>query len=150
MELSDDKRSHELSELNSKIEQLSSILNEMEGSMHQADVENRLLNGKLKTIRRENERYVNEKTKCENKMLALLQDQVTNDQASKQQGRYIQNMQDKRRNMELIMNNTEVQLSEILFELEKLKGVISRSRNYAQDLAVNNHKFPVLYFIFLY
>lgn len=105
--------------------------------MHQADVENHLLDGKLKSLRRENERHVNEKTKCENEMLALLQDQVTSEQASKQRGRNIQNMQDKRRNMELMMNNTEAQLSEILFELEKLKGVISRSRNYAQDLAVS-------------
>lgn len=112
-------------------------MSEMENSMHQANVENHLLDGKLRSLRRENERYANEKTKCENEMLALLQDQVTNDQASKQRGRNIQNMQDKRRNMELMMNNHEAQLSEILFELEKLKGVISRGRNYAQDLAVS-------------
>lgn len=115
--------------------------------MHQADVENHLLDGKLKSLRRENERHVNEKRKCENEMLALLQDQVTNEQANKQRGRNIQNMQDKRRNMELMMNNTEAQLSEILFELEKLKGVISRSRNYAQDLAVSRNTvfFSVIY-----
>lgn len=116
--------------------------------MHQADVENHLLDGKLKSSRRENERNVNEKTKCENEMLTLLQDQVTNDQASKQRGRNIQTMQDKRRNMELIMNKTEAQLSEILFELEKLKGVIFRNRNYAQDLAVSKQSF--LFNIFSY
>lgn len=116
-------------------------MNEMENSMHQADVENHVLDGKLKSLCRKNKRYLNEKTKCENEMLALLQDQVTNEQASKQRGRNIQNMQDKRRNMELMMNNTEAQLSEILFELEKLKGIIFRGRNYAQDLAVSNHNF---------
>lgn len=104
--------------------------------MHQANVENHILDGKVKSLRRQHERHVNEKTKQENEMLALLQDQVTNDQASKQRGRDIRDMQTKRRSMELIMSKTEAQLSEILFELEKLKGVMSRSRNYALDLAV--------------
>lgn len=136
----DEKSSHDQLELTSKMDRLTSVLSEMEVSMHQANVENHILDGKLKSLRRENERHVNDKTKRENEMLTLLQDQITNDQASKQRGRFIRDMQSKRRNMELMMNNTEAQLSEILFELEKLKGAITRSRAYAQELSVILHR----------
>lgn len=136
LKFTDDKAVREQSNLAKNLNELSSISNEMEASMHQASVENHMLEGKLKQLRKEMERNVNNKTQQENDILALLQDQVTADQASKQRGRNIRELQNKRRNMELLMNNTEAQLSEILFELEKLKGIICRSKNYVDDLSV--------------
>lgn len=126
----------ELSELNRKIEKHSMLINETENSLHQATVENHILDGNLKSLQREYERQVNEKTKKENEILELLQQQVTTDAASKRRGQNIRDLQNKRRDMELMMNNTEAQLSEILFEMEKLKGISARSRDYADDLIV--------------
>lgn len=126
----------ELSELNQKIDKYSMLIGETENSLHQATVENHLLDGNLKSMQREHERQVNNKTKQENQILELLQQQVCTDQASKRRGQSIRDLQNKRRDMELMMNNTEAQLSEILFEMEKLKGISSRSRDYADDLIV--------------
>lgn len=126
----------ELSELNQKIDKYSMLIGETENSLHQATVENHLLDGNLKSVQREHERQVNNKTKQENQILELLQQQVCTDQASKRRGQSIRDLQNKRRDMELMMNNTEAQLSEILFEMEKLKGISSRSRDYADDLIV--------------
>lgn len=126
----------ELTELNKKIDNYSSLITETESSLHQASVENHILDGNLKSLQREHERQVNNKAKQENNILELLQQQVTTDQASKRRGQNIRNLQSKRRDLELMMNNTEAQLSEILFEMEKLKGVSARSRDYADDLIV--------------
>lgn len=112
------------------------LLNENESSLHKSTVENHILDGNLKSHRREHERQMENKTKHENHILEMLQAQVTTDHASKIQGRSIYEMQNKRRDLELIMNNTEAQLSEILFELEKLKGVLIHSRSHTDDLKV--------------
>lgn len=128
---------HELTKLNGNIEKYSKLIVENEHAFHQASVENNLLEGDYKSLLREYERHINEKINQENQILEQLQEQVTTDQASKKRGRNIRDMQSKRRNMELMMNNTESQLSEILFEMEKLKGISARCRSYADDLIVS-------------
>lgn len=134
----DDKAMRELTDLNGKIDKYSMLIIETEHSFHQASVENHLVESNLKSLLREYERHVNDKINQENRILEQLQEQVTTDQASKKRGRNIRDLQCKRRNMELMMNNTEAQLSEILFEMEKLKGVSARSRDYADDLIVSD------------
>lgn len=129
---------HQLTELNGKIDKYSMLTIEIQKSYHDASVENHIVEGNLKSLLRECERHVNEKVAQENRILEQLQEQVTTDQASKKRGRNIRDLQCKRRNMELMMNNTEAQLSEILFEMEKLKGVSARSRDYADDLIVSD------------
>lgn len=129
---------YELSKLNGKIEKYSMLVTENEHSFHQASVESHLIEGDFKSLLREYESYVNDKINQENLILGQLQEQVTTDQASKKRGRNIRDMQCKRRNMELMMNNTESQLSEILFEMEKFKGLSTRSRGFADDLIVSN------------
>lgn len=144
----DDKAMRELADLNSKIDKFTLLIEETENSLHQASVENHILDGSLKSLLREHERQANNKTEQENHILELLQEQVTTDQASKKRGRHIREIQEKRRNMELMMNNTEAQLSEILFEMEKLKGVSARSRDYADDLIVKYQIFSKLSLFF--
>lgn len=127
----------DLTKLNGKIDKYSMLIAETEHSFHQATVENHLVEGNLKSLLREYEGHANAKIQQENLILGKLQEQVTTDHASKKCGRKIRDMQCKRRNMELMMNNTEAQLSEILFEMEKLKGISARSRDYADDLIVS-------------
>lgn len=128
----------ELNDLNEKIERYSLLIQETESSLHQATVENHILESNLKSLSREYDRHVNQKIAQENRILEILQEHVNADQVSKRRGGNIVDMQCKRRNMELMMNNTEAQLSEILFEMEKLKGVSARSRDYADDLIVSD------------
>lgn len=126
----------ELFELNDKTDKFALLISETERSLHQASVENHILESNLKSLQRENERQVNSKMTKENEILALLQEQLNSDQASKIRGKNIQDLQSKRRSLELMMNNSEAQLSEMLFEMEKLKGVSARSKDYAEDLKV--------------
>lgn len=134
--ISDDKAMHELAELNAKIDKYSMLIVETEKSLHQATVEHHILESNLKSLNRDYENQVRNKVAQENQILELLQEQVTTDQANKKRCRSIRDLQNKRRDMELMMNNTEAQLSEILFEMEKLKGISARSRDYADDLIV--------------
>lgn len=127
---------HELAELHAKIDKYSMLIGETEKSLHQATVENHILESHLKSLNRDYENQVHNKVTQETHILELLQEQVTTDQTSKERCRNIRDLQNKRRDMELMMNNTEAQLSEILFEMEKLKGISARSRDYADDLIV--------------
>lgn len=115
---------------------MAALLEETESSYHKGDVENHLLKRNMKSVRRDYERQTEQKLKQENRMLELLQNQVTTDQASKIQGKHIQELQRKRRDLERIMNTAEVQLSETIFELEKLKGSVFRSRQHTDELTV--------------
>lgn len=112
-----------MADLNGKLDKFTSLIETTEKSFHQASVENHLLDSNLKALLREHEREINKKINYENHILELLQEQVATDQASKKRGRNIRDLQSKRRDMELMMNNTEAQLSEILFEMEILKGI---------------------------
>lgn len=118
------------------MDKLSALLSETETALSKANVENHILEGNLKSQLRDYECQVNNKTKQENLILELLQGQVTTDQASKIRGRNIFDIQNKRRELEIIMSSTEAKLSEILFELEKLKGIVTRSKIHADDLLV--------------
>lgn len=128
----------ELTKLNEKTEKYAMLSIANQQSFHQATVENHLVEGDFKSLLREYERHVDDKINQENQILEQLQEQVTTDQASKKSGQNIRDMQCKRRNMELMMNSTESQLSEILFEIEKSKGLSTRSRGFADDLIVSD------------
>lgn len=127
-----------MADLNEKLDKFTLLIETTEKSFHQASVENHLLNSNLKALLREHEREINKKINYENQILELLQEQVATDQASKKRGRNIRDLQSKRRDMELMMNNTEAQLSEILFEMEILKGIsiftIFKNLQYSQYL----------------
>lgn len=139
--LLDNKATQEQTQLIDKLEKFASLLDENESSLHKSTVENHILDGNLKSLRREYESQTEIKIKHENRTLEMLQAQVTTDHASKIRGRHIHELRDKRRDLELIMNNTEAKLSEILFELEKLKGVLIHSKSHADELKVYNTQY---------
>lgn len=115
---------------------LTMLLSEIDTTITKAKVENHILDGNLKNLFRANEKVVNDKFIQENAILELLQDQITTDQASKVRGQKIYELQSKRRELEIMMCTNEAQLSEILFELEKIKGIVTRCKTHAEELKV--------------
>lgn len=119
-----------------KIEKLSAIVEQTESDLSKATTENYIVEGQLKSLRKEAERKSLQKTQMEEQLLELLQDQITTDQARQNRTQQFRELQNKRRKMEMLMLSTEQQLSETLFELEKMKGVVTRSKYHAEDLKV--------------
>ena len=67
----------------------------------------------------------------------MLQDQISTDKASTYRGKVLRQVQDQRRSMELSMFDTEQQLSQVLFDLEKWKNQVTNSRGVVERLTVN-------------
>lgn len=128
----------EYSELTTKMDVISTLIEETEGSLSKSSLENAVLESELKGIRREYERQTNMKIELEEKILNVLQDQISTDHASKSRAKNVLDLQTQRRDLELTLFSTEEKLSEILFELEKLKGIVTRSKVHVDDLTVSS------------
>lgn len=137
MFISVEKLSKEQFELINGIEEMATLIKTTDVSLSKSTTENYIHEGQLNSLRREHERQLNKKIQLEEEILNVLQDQITTDQASKTRAKNVRDIQNQRRELEMSMFTTEEQLSEILFELEKLKGIVSRSKCHIDDLTVN-------------
>lgn len=98
--------------------------------------ENHVIESELKATLRDHERQTKAKIELEEKILEVLQDHISSDQASRARARQVRELQNKRRERELIMASTEEQLSKLMYELEKLKGIVAGNRARIDELAV--------------
>lgn len=123
--------------LTREIVKVSAMVEETESSLNKATTENQIMESKLKSLMRDLERQSNKKIELEEKMLEMLQDQVMTDQASKKQAKNIREIRAQRRDLERAMFATEHQLSEILFELETIKGAVAQNKLHIEELTVS-------------
>lgn len=126
----------ECDSLTSEIVKSSALIEENETALNKSTTENQIIEAQLKSLTRELERQTNKKIELEEKILEMLQDQIMTDQASKKQAKNVREVQTQRRELEMAMFATENQLAEILFELEKVKGIVARSKLHVEDLTV--------------
>lgn len=129
-----EKSKMELSKLMADTDKWESMVKITEESLAKSDSENRLSESKLNSLHREIERTAQKRQQIEEKILELLQNQITTDQGSKKRAKDLRDTQDKRRDLESTIFTTEQQLAEILFELERLKGVVFRDKQHAEEL----------------
>lgn len=120
----------------SEIVKLSALIEGNQLALDKSTTENHIIEAQLKSLIREQERQANKKVELEEQILGTLQDQIMTDQASKKQAKSVRDVQVQRRNLEMSMFSTENQLSEILFELEKIKGIVARSKLHVEELMV--------------
>lgn len=115
---------------------MSALVEQTETDLSRANIEGQLIENDLRTIRKRLEKQANQKIELEEKILELLQDQITTDSASNIRSKSLREVQGQRRNAELNMYTTEYQLSQVLLELEKWKGQLTKSRENADKLKV--------------
>lgn len=118
------------------VSKMSALVEQTETDLSRANTEGQLIENNLRTLRKRLEKQSTQKIEIEEKILELLQDQITTDSASNIRGKLLREIQGQRRNAELNMYTTEYQLSKVLLELEKWKGQLSRSRENADRLNV--------------
>lgn len=110
-------------------------------AVDQSTRENQMIESRLKSTQREVEKLTQEKIELENKILNNLQNQINADQVSRKCCENIQHLQGKRRDLEIKMYKTEENLADVMFQLEKLKGEISRNKQLAEELKVKNYTY---------
>lgn len=121
-----------------KIAETMQLIEATEMALKKATVENHMLENELNATLREQERLTNTKMELEDKILSMLQDHISSDQASKARARTVRELHKQRRERELVMANTEEQLSNLMFELEKLKGIVAGNRARIDELTVRS------------
>ncbi|XP_055684486.1 coiled-coil domain-containing protein 40 [Lutzomyia longipalpis] len=117
-----------------KISEKSSILDQTETDLKQAKIEGILLESQLKGVSAKIEKQATRKVELEEKILELLQNQITADKVGQYRARDLREIQEKRRNAEIMLSNTENQLSILLLDLEKYRGIVGNHHQVLEKL----------------
>lgn len=131
------KENEECCRLSQQIEQMTTVVEQTETDLSAANIEGQITENHLKSLRRTLEKQLHEKVKLEEQILELLQDQITTDNASTYRGKILRDTQEKRRTMELNMFGTEQQLSQLMFDLEKWKALVTQDKEIIEKLSVS-------------
>lgn len=114
------------------------ILEQTEADMLKAQQEGLLIANHLKSLRQTLNQQNQKKFELEEQILELLQDQITTDKAGESQGKTLRETQEKRRELEIGMSDTEHKLSIALLDLEKWRGIVEKSKGEVSQIKVIN------------
>ncbi|XP_001659280.2 coiled-coil domain-containing protein 40 [Aedes aegypti] len=128
------KEQEEEDKLSRELDHYALILEQTEADMLKAQQEGLLIENHLKSLRQTLNKQNHKKFELEEQILELLQDQITTDKAGEAQGKTLRETQEKRRELEISMSDTENQLSIVLLDLEKWRGVVERSKVEVQKM----------------
>ncbi|XP_055542251.1 coiled-coil domain-containing protein 40 [Wyeomyia smithii] len=128
------KEQEESDKLTRDLDHYAMILEQTEADMLKAQQEGLLIENHLKSLRQTLNKQNQKKFDLEEQILELLQDQITTDKAGENQGKILREAQQKRRELEISMSDTENQLSVVLLSLEKWRGLVEKSRSEVQSI----------------
>lgn len=130
------KQNEENQILADKINQMNAVLEMTESDIAKAKIEGQLLDNEMRSLRSKMEKLANEKISIEEQTLELLQEQMATDQTSQNLGKKLRALQERRRNMEITMFETEYKLSQVLLDLEKWKANCAKNKTNIEELTV--------------
>lgn len=120
--------------MDQQIGHFQTILEKTEADVEQARSEGLLTKNHLTKLTNKLEKLQRQKLETEEKILDLLQDQITTDKAGQHRGRLLREAQEKRRNLEIQLSETENKLSQTILDLEKWRGLVQKSRENVERL----------------
>lgn len=126
------------------------ILEQTEADILKAQQEGLQLENHLKSLRQTLEKQNRKKFELEEQILELLQDQLTTDKAGEAQGKLLRDTQEKRRELEISMSDTENQLSVVLLELEKWRSLVENSKDVLRKAKVGKTSRAVCWCLFCF
>uniref|UniRef100_A0A182Q8X5 Coiled-coil domain-containing protein 40 n=1 Tax=Anopheles farauti TaxID=69004 RepID=A0A182Q8X5_9DIPT len=114
------------------------ILEQTEADILKAQQEGLLIENHLKSLRQTLEKQNRKKFELEEQILELLQDQLSTDKAGESQGKLLRDTQEKRRELEITMSDTENQLSVVLLDLEKWRALVESSKEVLRKVKLDH------------
>ncbi|KAG5674623.1 hypothetical protein PVAND_004577 [Polypedilum vanderplanki] len=120
--------------LDQKIDHFNIILEKTEADIEQARSEGLLTKNHLTKLTNKLEKLSREKLETEEKILDLLQEQITTDKAGQHRGRLLREAQEQRRKLEMQMSETENKMSLTILDLEKWRGLVQKSKENVERL----------------
>ncbi|EDS25778.1 cohesin-subunit [Culex quinquefasciatus] len=132
------KEQEEEDKLTRELDHYALILEQTEADMLKAQQEGLLIANHLKSLRQTLNQQNQKKFELEEQILELLQDQITTDKAGESQGKTLRETQEKRRELEIGMSDTEHKLSIALLDLEKWRGIVEKSKGEKEHDSLDN------------
>jgi coiled-coil domain-containing protein 40 len=126
--------------LDQKLDHFTSILEKTEVDIEQARSEGLATKNHLTKLTNKLEKLSREKIENEEKILDLLQDQITTDKAGHHRGKLLRDAQEKRRNLEILMSETENKLSLAILDLEKWRGLVQKAKENVERLQKDHNE----------
>lgn len=120
--------------MDQKLDHFNTILDKTEDDIEQARSEGLLTKNHITKLIGKLEKQAREKLETEEKILDLLQDQITTDKVGEHRGKKLREAQENRRRLEIAMSKTENQLSIRLLDLEKWRGNVQRAKEFMDRL----------------
>lgn len=114
------------------------ILEKTEADLQDARSEGLLTKNHLTKLINKLDKLAREKLEIEEKILDLLQDQVTTDKAGQHRGKLLRDAQEERRKVEIAISQTENQLSIAILELEKWRGNVQRTKENVEKMKIDH------------
>lgn len=114
--------------LDQRLEHFATILDKTDADIEQARSEGLLTKNHLTKLTNKLDKLAREKLDIEDKILDLLQEQITTDKAGQYRGRLLRDAQEKRRQLEILMSETENKVSITILDLEKWRGLVQKAR----------------------
>lgn len=120
--------------LDQKLDHFSLILNKTECDLEQARSEGLLTKNHITKLTNKLEKLARDKFEVEERILDLLQDQITTDKAGQHRGRLLREAQEERRTLEISMSQIENKLSYIILDLEKWRGNVQSAKDDVENM----------------
>lgn len=124
----------ENTKLDQRLEHFNMILEKTDADIEQARSEGLLTKNHLTKLTNKLDKLSREKLETEEKILDLLQEQITTDKAGQYQSRLLRDAQEKRRKLEIQMSETENKVSSTILELEKWRGLVQKAKENVEKL----------------
>lgn len=136
----------EFQKISQEIDKFTVVLEQTESDLKKSAQEGIFLQTELSNTRLKLEKQAQKKFDLEEKMLEILQEQMTTDKASQFRMKTLRATQKQRRNMEITMSNTENQLSNILLDLERWKSITTKLKeDVAKITVITTFTTPIQY-----
>lgn len=116
------------------IDNFNLLLERTDDDLKHARTEGLVIQNHLNRLLLQMDRQGKQRYTLEEKILELLQDQITSDKASDYRAKLLREVQERRRNLEITMSDTENQLANILLDLEKWKNTVQKTKENIDQL----------------
>jgi coiled-coil domain-containing protein 40 len=124
--------------LDQQIDHFALILEKTGVDLEQSRSEGLLTKNHVTKLVNKLDKLSREKFDIEEKILELLQEQITTDKAGQHRGRLLRDAQEERRKLEILISQNENQLSNIILDLEKWRGNVQHAKDKVEKLK-NDH-----------
>lgn len=114
--------------LDQRLEHFTLILEKTDADIEEARSEGLTTKNRLTKLTNKLDKLAREKLDTEDKILDLLQEQITTDKAGQYRSRLLREAQEKRRQLEIQMSDVENKVSITILDLEKWRGLVQKAR----------------------